>query len=58
MEFELSKILSKSEVRNANLDEKILKTNEKSLEYGLLLSEKDAAMLVRYAKDAINNQYT
>jgi len=56
MEFELSKILSKSEIINANLKEKILKTNEKSLEYGLSLSEKDVAMLVQYGKEAISNQ--
>ena len=57
MEFELSKMFSAGEIVNAGLAEKIMQTNEKAGEYGLVLTPKQAGMLVQAGKDAISTEY-
>ena len=52
MNFELT-LPSSGGLSETQLKSEILSTNEKSYEYGLVLSEKDALMLVQAGKDAI-----
>lgn len=56
MSFELSPRFSSGEVLNSGLFSEILATNEQSVLYGLRLSERDAAMLVRAGNDALQTQ--
>lgn len=56
MSFELSPRRSSGELRSLALRNEILETNERSAEYGLRLTESDAAMLVKAGADAISEQ--
>lgn len=56
MDFNLMSKLPSGELLDLTLKNEILKTNEKSSDYGLFLSEQDAVMLVRVGKDAISTQ--
>lgn len=56
MSFELTPKFTGGKLINANLKAEILATNEKSAEYGLVLTEQDAAMLVQTGKEIISLQ--
>ncbi len=56
MKFELTSDFNSADLLNTNLKSDILRTNDESIEYGLMLSEKDAQMLAQAGKDAIELQ--
>ncbi|MFA5658166.1 MAG: DUF6323 family protein [Oscillospiraceae bacterium] len=56
MSFELTPKLSLDKLINYNLKSELFNTNEKSSQYGLILTEKDAEMLVKAGKEAISTQ--
>lgn len=53
MKFELSPQLKLHEITNAQRKDDLLALNETSAEYGLVLSEQEAEMLVQAGRDAI-----
>lgn len=56
MKFELSPQSVSGKLVNRGLKEKILATNERAAEYGLKLSDDDAAMLVQAGRESLQEQ--
>ncbi len=56
MNFELNPRMNAGELLNANLKSDLMNTNNRSMEYGLVLSESDAQMLVEAGNDALECQ--